>query len=217
MATMTQDMLIIHRVFRREFALAPALVRAVDDGDTARVSTLDAHLRRLLDLLEHHHQGEDLLLWPTLHERAPEHRALFEAMDAEHVGIHAALDEVTAALTAWSASASAVDAQALATAVERLTPPLVAHLDREEAEVLPVVDRTLSPEEWAELGRRGMAALSPPDAMIVLAQMGEDSPADEWDAFFVHLPPPVQDAYRDHALPAYPAYVAAVRGERAPV
>ncbi|MHA3702325.1 hemerythrin domain-containing protein [Jatrophihabitans sp. YIM 134969] len=209
---MTDDMAIIHRVFRREFTLAPGLVRETAEGDTKRVSTLETHLRRLLGLLGHHHEGEDVLLWPKLNERAPEHRQLFEDMDADHAGIHAAIDEVDAALTTWSASASRADAEVLATAVERLTPPLLAHLDREEAEVLPIVERTLSPAEWGELGERGMAALAPPDAMIVLAQMGEDCPEEQWNGFFVHLPPPVQDAYREHAVPAYAAYVASVRG-----
>lgn len=208
---MTQVMFIVHRVFRREFALAPGQVRGTAEGDRIRVATLHAHLRRLLDLLEHHHEGEDILLWPRLHERAPEHRQLFDDMDAEHVGIHAALEEVDAALTAWSTSASTADSEALALAVERLTPQLVSHLDREEAEVLPIVDRTMTPLEWGELGERGFAALAPPDGMIVLAQMAEDSPAEEWDQFVVHLPPFVQDAFRDQAAPAYPAYVATVR------
>jgi hemerythrin-like domain-containing protein len=212
MTTSSQDMVIVHRVFRREFALLPALLRDVADGDTERVERLGDHVRLLLDVLDHHHAGEDLLLWPRLRERAPERVALFDAMDADHTGLHELLGELAALLVTWRGTAAASDAQALADAVEALGPPLLAHLDREEDEVLPLIDALLTQEEWNALGERAFAALDPADAMIVLAQMGEESPAAEWEWFMTHLPPFVQDAYRDQALPAYRAYVAAVRG-----
>jgi hypothetical protein len=39
-----REMLMVHRAFRSEFALAPGLVRRVDDGDTLRVYCQHAQL-----------------------------------------------------------------------------------------------------------------------------------------------------------------------------
>ncbi|GAB2463024.1 hypothetical protein GCM10027265_10350 [Jatrophihabitans fulvus] len=205
-------MIIIHRVFRREFALLPALVRAVAAGDTARADRLAGHLDLVLGVLEHHHAGEDLLLWPKLRERAPEHSALFDEMDGDHVEIHGVIERVQALSAQWRESAAADDRDELAHEIEDLLAPLAFHLDREEAEILPLVDALLTPQEWGELGERALSSLAPQDAMIVLAQMHESSAEDEWSGFVVHLPPPVQEAFVLHALPAYPAYTAAVRG-----
>jgi hypothetical protein len=36
-------MLVVHRAFRREFVLAPGLVRRVDDGDTLRCRIVSSH------------------------------------------------------------------------------------------------------------------------------------------------------------------------------
>lgn len=212
MPTMSQDMIIIHRVFRREFELLPALVRAVPAGDTGRADRLVTHLELLLGVLEHHHAGEDLLLWPKLRERAPEHSALYDEMDGDHVEIHGLLARVEALASQWRAGAAADDRDELAHEIEDLRAPLAFHLDREEREILPLVDALLSPQEWGELGERALSSLAPQDAMIVLAQMHESADEDEWSGFVVHLPPPVQEAFVLHALPAYPAYTASVRG-----
>ena len=36
----THDMIVVHRVFRRESDLMPTLIQAVPDGDTARAEVL---------------------------------------------------------------------------------------------------------------------------------------------------------------------------------
>ncbi|MFF3851349.1 hypothetical protein ACFYX4_40200, partial [Streptomyces sp. NPDC002328] len=36
----TDEMVVVHRVFRRESALLPRLVRAVEDGDTGRAALI---------------------------------------------------------------------------------------------------------------------------------------------------------------------------------
>ena len=43
----THDMIVVHRVFRRESDLMPTLIQAVPDGDTARADVLADALRRL--------------------------------------------------------------------------------------------------------------------------------------------------------------------------
>jgi len=53
------EMVVIHRVFRREFSAIPHLVRRVADGDTARAGIIGGHLSLILAGLHMHHTGED--------------------------------------------------------------------------------------------------------------------------------------------------------------
>jgi hypothetical protein len=62
----THDMIVVHRVFRRESDLMPTLIRAVPDGDTARAGVLAQAFSDYQLGLHLHHTGEDELVWPLL-------------------------------------------------------------------------------------------------------------------------------------------------------
>ena len=53
----TRDMVVVHTAFRREFGLAPALVRGVAPGDQRRADVVADHLEMLTAMLHHHHAG----------------------------------------------------------------------------------------------------------------------------------------------------------------
>ena len=67
----TRDMLVVHNAVRREWGLAPGLVRAVEAGDTRRAEVVAGHLDLQAAMLQHHHEGEDRVLWPVLLPRVP--------------------------------------------------------------------------------------------------------------------------------------------------
>ena len=62
----THDMIVVHRVFRRESALMPKLIQAAPDGDTARAQVLADAFGDYQLGLHLHHSGEDELVWPLL-------------------------------------------------------------------------------------------------------------------------------------------------------
>src|ERR1700754_4420121 len=66
-----REMAMVHRMFRREFLLAPGMVRRVDVGDAGRAHGVAAHLRFISATLHHHHSSEDRYVWPLLQRRAP--------------------------------------------------------------------------------------------------------------------------------------------------
>ena len=92
----TSDMVIVHRMFRRECALLPQLVAAVAGGDLARARTVAGHAREVLDMLHHHHVGEDELLWPRLSARTRFHNDLLARMDSQHQGLAVLLEHLRA-------------------------------------------------------------------------------------------------------------------------
>ncbi len=195
--TDTHDMVLVHRVFRREFRLLPLMVRAVPDGDSAVAGPVAAHAREMLDALHHHHENEDELLWPRLLQRTPVDAELVQQMAAQHAVIGQILVRVEAALPAWPRTAGARDGAALAEDLTELSARLGEHLDEEETRVLPIVGRTITPAEWDELAQRGFAAMPKRRALVFLGHiLASASPEERTPFLRRRVPPPVRLAYR---------------------
>ncbi len=88
----THQMVIGHRVFRRELRLLAGLIGAVRAGDTARARVLVEHATDVTTALHLHHSSEDDVLWPRLLDRASLHADLVRRMEQQHeqVGEHLA-------------------------------------------------------------------------------------------------------------------------------
>ena len=130
----TSDMVIVHRMFRRECALLPQLVAAVAAGDVARARTVAGHAREVLDMLHHHHLGEDELLWPRLSARTRFHADLLARMDSQHQGLAVLLERAATALPAWQDAPTARTSTPLTAVLEQISTGLNEHFDEEEAE-----------------------------------------------------------------------------------
>ena len=108
---------------------------------------------------------------------------MIDRMEAQHEQIAGILASVDAPLRGWSADGNPSDREALAEAFRQLGAPLNEHLDEEEQHLLPVVAQTLTRQEWAELARRGMAAMQPFRRLVLLGYILEDATPDEQRAF----------------------------------
>jgi hemerythrin-like domain-containing protein len=174
----TREMVVVHTAFRRELGAAPELVRGVAAGDRARAQVVGDHVQLLLDMLHHHHVGEDELLWPKLLARVPEELTpTVLLMEGQHEAIAQELATALESLPHWRAAAGAGEREELAAALERMHPLLVEHLAAEEDRILPLAAQALSQEEWDELGRRGMAAVPRPKLPMVFGMlMAEGEP-----------------------------------------
>ncbi|MFD0021092.1 hemerythrin domain-containing protein [Streptomyces sp. NPDC058382] len=191
----THEMVLIHRVIRREFGLLPRLFRSAA-GDRARSGVVGAHALEMLSFLHTHHTGEDELLFPLLRERAVLDPELMDRMDAQHAQVDAAVAAVGAELPAWTASADAGAGERMATLVDTVMPTLIDHLAEEEQEILPVVSRTLTQKEWDALGRHGMSAIPLMRRLIVLGHITEETDEAERRRFMRVVPAPARLAYR---------------------
>ncbi|MFK3979435.1 hemerythrin domain-containing protein [Micromonospora sp. NPDC050397] len=156
----SRDMYVVHKVFRREFAAVPGLVREVAEGDVTRAGLVADHVGLLTFVLTKHHEGEDLLVWPKLLERgAAEITPMVETMEHQHEALHRALAEVDAKLDQWRRTAGTGEREALAAAVERMIPPMVEHLDTEETHVLSLIDKYLTAAEWEAVAAATMGKM----------------------------------------------------------
>ncbi len=192
-----QEMVIVHRMFRREYRLAPVLVRGVAPGDRSRAAVVAAHLRELTVLLHHHHQGEDDLVWPRLHARTPVSDDLVHRMEGQHEHVGGLLSQVEEVLLpAWAADPGLAQREALAEVLDALAPALEAHLDEEEREVLPLIEQHLTTAEWDELGERAVAAIPKPRLLVLMGYILEEASPSERQTMLGVLPPPVRLLYK---------------------
>ncbi len=160
-------MLVAHTSFRRELALSPSAVRGVGDGDRRRASVVADHVDLFLSLLHHHHTIEDELLWDTLLERVPGELApLVRTMESQHEAVAALLERAGRRLAAWRETADVADGEALATVLGSLVVALMEHLDCEERDLLPIMARHITAQEWEVFTARGMESI--PRSMMFL-------------------------------------------------
>jgi iron-sulfur cluster repair protein YtfE (RIC family) len=147
-------MFLVHRVFREEFAALAREAAGVHDAD--RAQALEEQLGLVLRTLHEHHTGEDTLIWPLVLKRAPESKPVLDSMEAEH-------GELDPLIT--TAGDTSLSLKERADTLQRLSERLNAHLDREEREALPLLERHVPADEYAALDK------------IMTKRVGKDLPA----------------------------------------
>ena len=207
-----QEMVVVHRAFRREFPAVAAMIRRTDEGDTNRATLVADHLRLCLAGLHMHHTGEDVLLWPLLLERAAPSTGLVETMQAQHHGVDVHTDAIIPALAAWQAAPTKAAGERLATLVDDFTAALFEHLDLEEREILPLVSRYITVAEWNQLAEHGKDSMKPNELPIMFGLVLEDADADERARLLSNLPAPIRLLLRTVGAWQFARYVKRLRG-----
>ncbi|MFF3501879.1 hemerythrin domain-containing protein [Streptomyces sp. NPDC003247] len=207
----THEMVVVHRVFRRESALLPRLVRAVPDGGSVRAAEVAAYLDEYLTGLHHHHTVEDELIWPLLRARAADD-GLIVRMEEQHERIDHSLAAVTEWVPAWRRTADCVAGEELALALDEHRRVLLDHLDDEERMVLPLVAEHLSVAEWDAVGRRGLETVPRNKLMLALGALLEEATPEERAYFLGKAPLAGRLLWRAVGRRQYAAACRAVRG-----
>ena len=212
--TDVHDMVVVHRVFRREFRLIPELVRGVDAGDTDRAKVIADHARLILMGLHGHHTGEDLLLWPKLLERAAPDAELIHRMETQHERVADAIDRIGPALDRWEAEARPAVTEEVASAFDALRGALLEHLDDEERHILPLAARHIPQAEWDELGEHGAGETRKSLLPILFGAVAEEATPEEMGKILGTVPLPVRFLLRTVFARKYRRYISRVRNGR---
>ena len=138
---------------------------AQDTSARPRFQVLRSMLRYIDEYPERlHHPKEDQYLFARVLERAPEARALVEALQAEHKEGARLIRELERALLfleeGWPIGAREFEA-----AVEAYADFHWRHMRKEEHELLPLAERVLSAEDWRAIDRAFAANADPVAAM----------------------------------------------------
>ena len=208
--TDTTDMLAVHDCLRHEFARLPITVKAVAEGDADRAAVVGGHVLFMSEFLHAHHASEDAIVWPLLKERSPEHDALVVEMEEQHAQMHATVDIARAQAEAWIASPGIQERSALHTTLIALEREILHHFALEEQEVLPLIQRDLTAQEWASVGEHSRASFSPEDLAVALGLILDNTSAERGQAILAEMPPEAREGFEQFGRPAYAAYKARI-------
>lgn len=209
-----QQMKVIHRAMRREFAQLPDLIAGVRTGDTDRARLLGKHLSLVLGMLHEHHDAEDEMLWPILVQRVPLEKDLIAVMETQHEAIGGAVADITAHLAAWTVEAEGAARDLLSDALRDLGPALTEHLDLEEKEVLPLVHDHLTVPEWLAPQKHAMkhGPKTLAGKLTLAGMVLEDATPRERAWFLGDMPAPARLLWRLRGARQYEEHVRLVRG-----
>ena len=207
----TNEMRVIHRVFRRELTALPGFVRRTPDGDRERAEVVGHHATFILDSLHVHHTGEDENLWPLLLERAQPSTELVQTMQAQHERVHERVDRCQELLAQWRPDPDPSVGEQLSSALEDLNEPLFEHLDQEEREILPLAQQHVSVAEWARLGEHGRDSMSRDQLPIMFGAILEEADPQEQAQMLALVPMPIRLLLRTMGARRYRRYISRVR------
>ena len=211
-----RDMMVVHRIFRREFPLLGEIVPRASDGDARRAGHVARHIDFCLDSLHHHHSAEDDYLWPKLLERARPHAELVRRMEAQHEDVAGCAEQARQLTAHWRAAPLSRTGTELATALARLSSALTEHLDEEEARILPLVRDHITVAEWEELGRKSFEKIPPGARVVAMGQILADGTLADQALFSGKLPPPARLMWRLWGRRRYARYIRNVREHPCP-
>jgi hemerythrin-like domain-containing protein len=149
----TRMMGIVHSALRRDLTrTATALTAQNPPADAQRVA-LAAHLTWMMDFLHRHHEGEDAGLWPLVRSLDPSAGDLLEQMEHDHAQITPEMAALSTATACYRGDGAAAARDGVVAALASLRAVLDPHLLREEAEMMPIVSRALTNEQWEDFNQ----------------------------------------------------------------
>jgi len=104
----------------------------------------------VMDFLHEHHRGEDNGLWPLVASRNRQAIQLLTEMETERALIVPAADRLSTAARRYGRDPGTGTQREFAAAIDTLAAVLLPHLDREEAEMMPLVSASISHAEWRQ-------------------------------------------------------------------
>lgn len=191
----TTMMGVVHDAYRRDFARTRQALTTPPYPEGPRRKAIAAHLTWLMDMLHHHHTGEDDGLWPLVRRKNPDAAALLDAMDADHARLAPAMETLTGAALRYAEDDTAAARTELLAAVDAVCEVLLPHLRSEEDEAMPVVSASITAGEWDAWDQQYNIKPKP------LTQLGVEA---HW---ILDGLDPVRYQLAIHLLPAVPRFI----------
>jgi iron-sulfur cluster repair protein YtfE (RIC family) len=209
------DMLMMHNMFRREFALMPGLVGAVVAGDHERAQIIGDHVQAMTAALHGHHTHEDENIWPLLLDRCTRAARLVGVMQGQHHQVATLLHQVDEALSIWREAVTIESRQALADVLDRLIPALKEHLSAEEDRVVPLMEQYITVAEWHAPNGSELAA-DPAQFPLTIGLMMYEGDPYSIDQFIAAMPADARPGIRQLAAKTFADHSQRVHGTATP-
>ena len=115
-------------------------------------------------------------------------------------------------VAAWREQPSGAARDAAVEALASLRTVLVAHLDHEEAEVVPLIALCINVAEWGEMSAVAFQRFSGDKPWLVIGLVQEQMLATENATMEANMPPPVHDFWVGSGRAMFQDFVAELRG-----
>jgi DUF438 domain-containing protein len=168
----TSDMAAVHRVFRSSLASAPDFVASAAGSDERR-ALIASYYVNLIAFLEAHHEGEEILVFPLLSERAVDDVAMVVETTRQHAEVVGLMESVRSSMGEWE-SAGDAKAEAAVASLRSLDAVLIPHLDDEESIIVPLASRHLTPQEWGQLPGHAMGTFGGDKIWLIIGLIREN-------------------------------------------
>lgn len=174
-----------------------AAARTVDPGDRRAVAALARYWKGYAGEVLAHHTIEDVTVFPALVARAPQAAALIERSDADHHHLDQIMDAAAAAMEGFTRERSIATRERLASCLDALDRHMDEHLGFEDAEILPLIERTFTLGEYRELEEGAYKEMGiGPQAMFAVPFIAAALAPVERDALLKDVPVPFRVLYR---------------------
>jgi hemerythrin-like domain-containing protein len=150
----------VHTALRGGAHLLAGAASTVDPGDHRRTAALARYWKGYAGEVLAHHTVEDEYFFPALAERVPAARGHLARLASEHAELDYFLDEARRRIDDLAHGRGGIYAPAIAGEVlGELARHMDAHLDFEDAEILPLFEAHFSVEEYERLDECAMKSL----------------------------------------------------------
>lgn len=195
----------------------PGVIRGVTAGDNERTEIIADHIDLITASLHLHHGIEDAQVWPALLQcDSDDVTHIVESMQSQHARIEELAAHVDAALAAWRSTATAGTRDALADAVDRFVSLLREHMRLEEQQVVPLMEKYITAEEWGRMLQAEAGDTDPDSLVLDFGMMMYEGDADLIEGAVASMPPEVQPVIRDMGRRAYATHAELVYGTATP-
>jgi hypothetical protein len=194
-------MFAMHDALRRELVQVARIASRTDDhpGQLLRAALGWELFKKFLLV---HHQSEDDTLWPALRTNVagqPDRLALADVLEAEHAVIEPLLTAIDAA-----AADPDYGYRRFGDIVDELITKLTAHLAHEETDGLPLIDASLTEQQWQHFAQVHAERIAG-DAPTYMPWLLNGASPQTLDAVLGKFPPPLLTAFREQWGPKYAA------------
>jgi hemerythrin-like domain-containing protein len=178
----------IHQAMRvaNEKIIAGLTDPTLVDDDRRRAAAMGRWFAGYRDELRTHHHVEDHLIFPALSARVPAYGDYADMLAADHDRLDVVIDGLAAALGRMATHGgdwSSAKAEATAYAVE-LRDLLIEHLAIEDSDVIPMIERHFSQQEYAVIEKQVMKQVTPRQALFTvpwwMATASPEAAAKSW-------------------------------------
>lgn len=183
-------MVIVHNALRRDIARAQSALTQWPFPDPRQRAGIGKHLVWMMQFLHRHHRTEDDGLYPLVRQRVPQAAQILDAMDADHYALLPVIDTLTETARRYIGNPCA--RTELVAALNELAVVMLPHLQREEAEMLPVVSAGVTKAEWDAIEQaHAVGPLSPAELAFTAQWLLDDASQDDRAVIRSVVPKPV--------------------------